>query len=115
MCTPAHVFAASPADLLASRVGDAEKKVAALFEAARRCAPSVVILEDVESLAPASEPGSSPSEPPPGAGEGLRRDKRRACRKHNKRLGFSMAVSCLFPFEKTSYGPSVWAPFFERL
>lgn len=49
----AQLFAASPADLLASRVGDAEKRVATLFRAARRAAPSVVVIEDIDSIAPA--------------------------------------------------------------
>ncbi|CAK0891896.1 unnamed protein product, partial [Prorocentrum cordatum] len=49
----ARVLAASPADLLASHVGDAEKRVAALFATARQCAPSLVVLEDIDALAPA--------------------------------------------------------------
>jgi len=48
----AHVFSATPADVLAPRVGDAEKRMASLFAAARQCAPSIVILEDVDALAP---------------------------------------------------------------
>ena len=50
-----HLFVASPADLLAARVGDAEKRVAQLFASARRCAPSCVLLEDLETLLPADE------------------------------------------------------------
>ena len=46
-----HLFNASPADLLASRVGDAEKHLASLFRSARGCAPSVIVLEDLENLA----------------------------------------------------------------
>ncbi|CAE7840903.1 SPATA5L1 [Symbiodinium sp. CCMP2592] len=46
-----HLFNASPADLLASRVGDAEKLLASLFRSARGCAPSVIVLEDLENLA----------------------------------------------------------------
>ena len=48
-----HLFSASPADLLASRVGQAEKQTARLCAAARRCAPSCVVLEDLETLLPA--------------------------------------------------------------
>lgn len=47
-----HFFAASPADLLASRVGDAEKRVASLFSSARHCAPSTLLLEDLDTLLP---------------------------------------------------------------
>ena len=47
-----HFFPAAPADLLAARVGEAEKRVAALFAAARRCAPSTVLLEDLDTLLP---------------------------------------------------------------
>eukprot|EP00927_Polykrikos_kofoidii_P067204 TRINITY_DN62717_c0_g1_i1.p1 TRINITY_DN62717_c0_g1~~TRINITY_DN62717_c0_g1_i1.p1 ORF type:complete len:690 (-),score=122.80 TRINITY_DN62717_c0_g1_i1:26-2095(-) len=50
----AHLFAAAPADLLAPLVGEAEKRVSSLFTSARRCAPSVVVLEDVDAVAPAS-------------------------------------------------------------
>eukprot|EP00438_Fugacium_kawagutii_P020331 Skav220853 [mRNA] locus=scaffold1888:532967:535135:- [translate_table: standard] len=53
-----HLFAASPAELLASRVGDAEKRTAQLFVAARRCAPSCVLLEDLENLLPNEREGS---------------------------------------------------------
>lgn len=67
----AHVFAAVPADLLASRVGEAEKRVARLFAAARRCAPSVVVLEDLDALAPTLDSevalaASIPKEPEEG-------------------------------------------------
>ena len=48
----AHFFAASPADLLASRVGEAEKHVASLFSSARHCAPSTLLLEDLDTLLP---------------------------------------------------------------
>ena len=57
----AHLFNASPADLLASRVGDAEKHLAALFRSARGCAPSIIVLEDIENLAPAAAGGPSDS------------------------------------------------------
>ena len=50
----AHFFNASPADLLSSRVGDAEKQLESLFRSARGCAPSIILLEDIENLAPAA-------------------------------------------------------------
>ena len=50
-----HFFPAAPADLLAARVGEAEKRVAGLFSAARRCAPSTVLLEDLDTLLPTRE------------------------------------------------------------
>ena len=46
---------ASPADLLASRVGAAEKRTAQLLAAARHCAPSAVLLEEMENLVPKME------------------------------------------------------------
>eukprot|EP00930_Biecheleria_cincta_P102715 TRINITY_DN94517_c0_g1_i1.p1 TRINITY_DN94517_c0_g1~~TRINITY_DN94517_c0_g1_i1.p1 ORF type:complete len:615 (+),score=111.49 TRINITY_DN94517_c0_g1_i1:79-1923(+) len=58
----AHLFTASPADLLASRVGDAEKKVASLFRSARHSAPSVVVLEDVDTIIPAPDSDESAEE-----------------------------------------------------
>jgi len=54
MC--ANVFAAMPADILASRVGEAEKRLAELFASARRAAPSIVVLEDLDKLIPALPP-----------------------------------------------------------
>ena len=48
----AQLFQAGPADLLASRVGDAEKHVASLFSSARGCTPSIVVLEDIDGLLP---------------------------------------------------------------
>ncbi|CAE7618271.1 SPATA5L1 [Symbiodinium microadriaticum] len=59
-----HLFNASPADLLASRVGDAEKHLSSLFRSARGCAPSVIVLEDLENLAAgAGEVGEAESAP----------------------------------------------------
>ncbi len=54
-----HFFPAAPADLLAARVGEAEKRVAALFAAARRCAPSTVLLEDLDTLLPTESGANS--------------------------------------------------------
>lgn len=47
-----HVFAAAPADLMLPRVGAAEKRVANFFQAARRCTPSAIIIEDIDVLVP---------------------------------------------------------------
>lgn len=53
-------FTVKPSDVLSKWVGDAEKNLASLFLEARRQAPAIIFLDEIDALAPSRSETSSP-------------------------------------------------------
>lgn len=64
----ARVFAAAPADILAPQIGEAEKRLMRLFNSARKSAPSLIVIEDIDTIAPAGTGEASLIGGPPDEG-----------------------------------------------